>query len=156
MRDAFRKPKRFRGLIAMLYRVIADVLVFIHLAFVGIVIFGGLLVKRWPRVAWIHVPCVLWGALVEFAGWICPLTPLENHFRDLGGEMGCSGGFVEHYLLPLIYPHGLTRTVQVLLGILVIVLNGAIYGYLIARRRSGVEAVKFSLRMQLTGRIIID
>lgn len=121
----------------MHYRSLADLVVFLHLAFVGFVVFGALLVTRRPRVAWIHVPCVLWGALIEFAGWVCPLTPLENHFRELGGEAGYAGGFVEHYLLPVLYPQGLTRAAQVLLGILVLGLNGAVYGRLILRRRLG-------------------
>lgn len=121
----------------MHYRSLADLLVFLHLAFVGFVVFGALLVTRRPRVAWIHVPCVLWGALIEFAGWVCPLTPLENHFRELGGQAGYARGFVEHYLLPVLYPQGLTRAAQVLLGILVLGLNGAVYGRLILRRRLG-------------------
>jgi hypothetical protein len=121
----------------MHYRSLADGLVFLHLAFVGFVVFGALLVTRRPRVAWIHVPCVLWGALIELAGWVCPLTPLENHFRELGGQAGYARGFVEHYLLPVLYPQGLTRAAQVLLGILVLGLNGAVYGRLILRRRSG-------------------
>lgn len=121
----------------MHYRSLADLLVFLHLAFVGFVVFGALLVTRRPRVAWIHVPCVLWGALIELAGWVCPLTPLENHFRELGGQAGYAQGFVEHYLLPVLYPQGLTRAAQVLLGILVLGLNGAVYGRLILRRRLG-------------------
>ena len=121
----------------MHYRSLADFLVFLHLAFVGFVVFGALLVTRRPRAAWIHVPCVLWGALIEFAGWVCPLTPLENHFRELGGQAGYARGFVEHYLLPVLYPQGLTRAAQVLLGILVLGLNGAVYGRLILRRRLG-------------------
>jgi len=119
------------------YRFLADLLVLLHLAFVGFVVFGALLVARRPRLAWIHVPCVLWGALIEFAGWVCPLTPLENHFRELSGAAGYAGGFVEHYLLPALYPQGLTRAAQLLLGILVLGLNGAVYGRVILRRRLG-------------------
>jgi hypothetical protein len=121
----------------MQYRLLADLLVFLHFAFVGFVVFGGLLVTRRPRLAWIHVPCVLWGALIELAGWVCPLTPIENRFRGLGGEAGYAGGFVEHYLLPMLYPQGLTRTDQVLLGILVLGLNGAVYARWILRCRLG-------------------
>ena len=120
----------------MLYLLIADLLVLLHLAFVGFVVVGVLLVLRWPRLAWIHLPCALWGALIEFSGWVCPLTPLENRFRQLGGQAGYAGGFVEHYLLPVLYPQGLTRPVQVVLGMLVLILNAAAYGYLWHRRAS--------------------
>src|SRR5574337_273160 len=88
----------------MPYLLIANLLVFLHLAFVGFVVLGALLVLRWPRLAWIQLPCALWGALIEFAGWGCPLTPLENRFRQLGGQAGYAGGFIEHYLLPILYP----------------------------------------------------
>lgn len=118
----------------MPYRLIADLLVLLHLAFVAFVVLGVLLVLRWPRLAWIHLPCALWGALIEFAGWVCPLTPLENQFRQLGGQAGYAGCFVEHYLLAVLYPANLTRTVQVVLGTLVLVLNLAGYGRLWRRR----------------------
>jgi hypothetical protein len=118
----------------MLYRLIADILVALHLVFVVFVVLGVLLVLRRPRLAWAHLPCALWGALIEFAGWICPLTPLEIRLRLLGGQAGYTGGFVEHYLLPLLYPQDLTRTVQVLLGSLVLALNAAGYARLWRRR----------------------
>jgi len=117
------------------YRVLADVVVTVHFAFVLFVVAGALLVARWPRLAWVHLPAALWGAGIEFTGSICPLTPLENHFRRLAGEEGYPGGFVEHYLLPVLYPGGLTRGVQIVLGIVVVVLNLGIYGWLFARRR---------------------
>ncbi len=117
----------------MQYRLIADLLVLLHFAFLVFVVVGVVVVLRRPRLAWLHVPCALWGALIEFAGWICPLTPLENHFRRLGGEAGYPGGFIEHYLLPVLYPAGLTRPVQVALGALVLVLN--IGGYAFVWRR---------------------
>jgi hypothetical protein len=114
----------------MAFRILADVLVALHLAFVVFVVLGGFLVVwRW-RVALIHIPCAIWGVLIEWAGWICPLTPLELKFRKLGGEAGYSGGFIDHYVIPLLYPPGLTREHQVWLGILVGGLNMAIYGYL--------------------------
>lgn len=118
----------------MLYRLLADLLVVLHLAFVVFVVSGALLVLRRPRLAWVHVPVALWGALIEFAGWICPLTPLEVRLRLLGGEAGYAGGFVEHYLLPVLYPTGLTRTHQVFLGSLVLALNLGAYGWMMWRR----------------------
>ena len=120
----------------MPYLLIANLLVLLHLAFVGFVVLGAFLVLRWPPLGWIHLPCALWGALIEFAGWVCPLTPLENRFRQLGGQAGYAGGFVEHYLLPVLYPQNLTRPVQVALGTLVLILNAAAYERLWRRRAS--------------------
>ena len=119
----------------MIYRTLADVVLVIHLAFAIFAGIGGLLVLRWPRLAWVHVPCAVWGALIMFAGWICPLTPLENDLRRLGGEAGYPGGFVEHYVVALIYPAGLTRGIQVALGIAVILVNLAVYARVYATRR---------------------
>jgi hypothetical protein len=109
------------------HRLAADVVVLIHAGFLAFVVLGGFLVLRRPKLAWVHVPCAAWGALIEFAGWICPLTPLENALRLRGGEAGYSGGFVEHYVIPVLYPAGLTRMTQLVLGAGVVVLNGAIY-----------------------------
>lgn len=117
------------------YRLAADAVLVLHALFVVFVVAGGLLVLRWPRLAWLHLPCAAWGALIEFAGWICPLTPLENRLRRLGGEAGYEGGFVETYLLAALYPEGLSRPVQWALGGLVLVVNGAVYGWILARRR---------------------
>jgi hypothetical protein len=119
----------------MAYRLLADVLVGIHLLFVIFVVAGGFLTWRWPRVAWVHVPVALWGALIEFAGWICPLTPLENQLRRAAGEAGYTGGFIEHYVIPVVYPGALTREIQLALGIAVIVVNAVAYGRLIRHRR---------------------
>lgn len=113
----------------MLYQIFADLVVILHLAFVAFVLFGGLLALRWRRVAWLHLPAVVWGATVEFGGWICPLTPLETWLRMQGGESGYSSDFIEHYLLPLLYPIGLTREVQIALGAVVLAVNLAIYGW---------------------------
>lgn len=113
----------------MLYRIVADLVVILHLAFVVFVLVGGLLVLRWRRLAWLHLPAAVWGAAVEFGGWICPLTPLESSLRMQGGESGYSSDFIEHYVLPLLYPSGLTREVQVALGAVVLVVNLAIYGW---------------------------
>lgn len=127
----------------MWYRTLADVLVLLHLSFVGFVMLGGLLILHWPRAAWVHLPAALWGAIVEFTGWICPLTLWEQSLRRLGGSVGYADGFVEHYLLPVLYPEGLTRSIQTLLGTVVMVVNLAIYGEVCRRRfrqsRAGTE-----------------
>lgn len=117
----------------MFYRVAADAVVILHLAFVLFVALGALLALRWRRVLWIQVPAALWGAAIELTGGICPLTPLENHLRSLGGESGYAGGFLDHYLLPMLYPAALTRTTQFLLAAIVVSLNGLIY-WVVARR----------------------
>src|ERR1043165_3621879 len=119
----------------MLDATAADVVLIVHFAFVAFVIAGGALVLAWPRVAWLHVPAVFWGAVVEFSGWICPLTPLENHLRTAAGESPYTGDFVQHYLMALLYPHDLSRSVQVGLGLLVIAINMLFYGLLLLRMR---------------------
>jgi hypothetical protein len=111
----------------MSYRLLADFVLVVHAAFVVFVMLGGLAVLRWPRLAWVHLPVVIWGAGIEFAGGICPLTPLENHWRRLAGEQGYTGGFVEQYVLAALYPEGLTRGIQLALGLLVIAVNAVIY-----------------------------
>lgn len=114
-------------------RTLADLVVLGHLAFVVFAALGGLAVLRRPRLAWIHLPAVAWAALIEFAGWICPLTPLENALRQAAGDSTYSGGFVERYLIPILYPADLTRAVQVGLGSAVLLLNALLY-WQIARR----------------------
>ena len=111
----------------MLYRCLADAVVLVHLAFVAFVVAGGLIVLRWPRAAWVHIPAALWGVAVEWSGLVCPLTPLEVTFRRWGGEAGYAGGFVEHTVLPLLYPASLTRGIQVVLGLLVVAINAIVY-----------------------------
>jgi hypothetical protein len=117
----------------MLHRAAADAVVLVHLAFVLFVIFGGALVLRRPRLAWIHLPAALWGAAIEFGGWICPLTPLEVQLRQSAGEAGYSGGFIEHYVVALLYPQALTRELQIALGALVVLVNACVY-LVLARR----------------------
>jgi hypothetical protein len=117
----------------MYFRIAADLIVVLHLGFVCFVVAGGLLVLKWRWVAAIHVPAAVWGALVEFEDWVCPLTPLEQQLRQAGGQAGYSGGFVERYLIPVLYPAGLDREVQVVLGTVVLATNLAIYGWIIAR-----------------------
>jgi hypothetical protein len=107
--------------------ILADFVVLLHLTFVLFVIFGGLLVLKWPRAAWVHLPAAAWGAAVEFGGWLCPLTYLENWLRGLGGQVENHSDFVGRFLLPILYPPELTRTVQITLGLFVIVINLVIY-----------------------------
>jgi Protein of Unknown function (DUF2784) len=111
----------------MWFRFFADAVLVLHFAFIAFVVAGGIAVLRWPRLAWLHVPAAVWGALIEFAGWICPLTPLENSLRERGGEAGYGGGFIDHYITGLIYPHGLTRTQQLGIGALVLAINACVY-----------------------------
>jgi hypothetical protein len=122
------------------YRLLADAVLLAHTAFVGFVVLGGLLVLRWPRAAWLHLPAAAWGAGIGLLGGICPLTPLENRLRSLADAGGYEGGFVEHYVFGLLYPEGLSRSVQVALGIFVIVLNVAIYALAWHRRRATLSA----------------
>ncbi len=118
----------------MLYRVLADLVVLLHALFVAFVVLGGFLAWRWRWVVWAHVPCALWGIAIEYGGWICPLTPLENYFRRRAGLAGYSGGFIEHYIIPVLYPAGLTPPKQILLGTLALIANLVAYGVLLRRR----------------------
>jgi hypothetical protein len=117
------------------YSLLADAVALLHAAFVVFAALGGVLVLRWPKLAWAHLPCAAWAVVVELTGWGCPLTPLENFFLRRAGEAGYAGGFLEHYLSPLLYPPGLTRSHQVVLGLLVLAVNGAMYA--VAWRRRG-------------------
>ena len=117
----------------MLFRLAADAVVLTHFAFVLFVVFGGFLVIRWKKLAWIHLPIAIYGATIEFVGWICPLTPLENRLRRLGGEAGYEGGFVEHYIMRILYPEGLTPSVSIALGVGVVLIN--VVAYWLARRK---------------------
>jgi hypothetical protein len=119
----------------MYERLAADALLLAHFAFVAFVALGGTLVLRWPKLAWVHVPAALWGALVELLGWVCPLTPLEVALRRAAGDAGYSGGFIEHYLVAALYPQSLTRDIQFALGMAVVVVNVAIYGIAVQRAR---------------------
>lgn len=109
---------------------LADLIVLAHFAFVLFVLCGALLLLKWPRLMWLHLPCVLWGMLVEFNGWLCPLTPLENHFRELAGLELYSGDFVMEYVMPVLYPQELTRDLQIVFGSIVLLVNLSIYGYI--------------------------
>ena len=117
----------------MLISVAADLLVALHFAFILFVMFGGLLVLRWRWIVWLHLPAVIWGALIEFRSGVCPLTPLENHLRELAGEAGYTHSFIEEYIAPIVYPMGLTPHIQIYLGVGVIVINLIIYALVIRR-----------------------
>jgi hypothetical protein len=117
------------------YRLAADAVLVLHLAFILFALFGGLLALCWRRAPLLHLPAVAWAAFIEIDGGICPLTPLENHLRALAGQSGYAGGFVEHYLLALIYPAGLTREIQLVLAAVVLMVNLAVYRFVWRRRR---------------------
>lgn len=119
----------------MLYRILADSVFLIHLAFIIFVMVGGALLPRWPKLVWLHLPAAIWGVAIELTGNICPLTPWENRFRQLAGDAGYAGGFVEHYLLPIVYPSGLTPTVQYALAGLVLAVNAYFYRHWWMRRK---------------------
>ena len=114
--------------------LLADLVVAVHVLFVLFVVLGGLLLLRWRWVAYLHIPAALWGAAIELGGWICPLTPLENQLRRQGGGAGYSGDFIEHYILPVLYPSALTRPIQLTLGFVVIAVNLGIYAYAFRKR----------------------
>ena len=121
-------------------RLLADLVVLAHFAFILFVFAGGFLVLRWRRVAWIHLPAAAWGTLVEIEGWICPLTPLENRFRERAGQAPYEGDFVTRHLLPVIYPEGLTPRLQVALAAAVVLVNAAVYAAVWRRRRTRTAA----------------
>jgi hypothetical protein len=118
----------------MTFRLLADATVLLHLAFVLFVVCGGLLVLWRPLIAWIHVPAAVWGAWVEFSGWICPLTPLENWLRTQGGRTTYDSSFVDYYIVPTLYPASLTRETQLVFGGLVVVVNAVAYAIVLRRR----------------------
>lgn len=119
----------------MLYRSLADVVLLVHVAFILFVLFGGLLAFRWRRAPMAHLPAAAWGAAVEFSGWVCPLTPLETALRRAGGGMGYPADFIQQYLGPVVYPPELARTVQLVLGAVVVAVNIGIYILVLRQRR---------------------
>ena len=120
----------------MVSQVLADLVALSHLAFIAFALVGGLLALRWRWMPWAHLPAAVWGAAVEFFGWFCPLTPLENSLRSASGSAGYSGGFIERYLMPIIYPAELTRELQLLLGFTLVLLNLAVYLFVWRRLRT--------------------
>ena len=119
----------------MLYRVLADLIAVFHFFFILFVIFGGILVVRHPRFAIFHLPVAVWGTLIEFMSWRCPLTPLENELRRRGGDAVYAGGFIDHYIMPVLYPPGLTRGMQIAIGLAVLLLNGFVYWKVVQKMR---------------------
>jgi hypothetical protein len=125
----------------VIFGLLADLVVIAHLAFILFVLAGGLLALRWKPAAWIHLPAAAWGFFIEVAGRVCPLTPLEIRLRLKAGELGYEESFVEHHILPLVYPEELTRNLQLGLGGLVLVVNALVYAWVLRRlRRTSVEA----------------
>jgi hypothetical protein len=116
------------------WRILADAVLVLHLAFIVFAMLGGLAVLRWPRLAWVHLPAMLWAAGITLAGGICPLTPLENRLRAAGGETGYHGSFIEHYLMSVVYPAGLTRGTQIALGFLLLAFNAVVYLRFVGKR----------------------
>jgi hypothetical protein len=124
------------------FSFLADLVLVTHLAFAVFVALGGLLALRWSFVRWIHLPAAVWGAAIEFGGWICPLTPLENWLRVRAGRTAYEGDFVARYVLPVLYPEGLARDAQLVLGLLVVVINAAVY-WVVFRRASRSASISF-------------
>lgn len=126
----------------MAYALLADAVVILHAAFVVFVLFGALLALKWPWVIRLHLPAATWGALMEFSGWLCPLTPLENWFREQAGIRAYETDFVNHYLLPILYPSGLTRGMQFVFGSIVLIVNGTLYTLLWRRRYKNLHGAE--------------
>ena len=120
----------------MAWQLAADAIVLLHFGFILYVVLGGLLCYKWPGLLWLHLPAVTWGVVISLAGWICPLTPLEIRLRTAGGGEHYSSGFIEHYILPVIYPEGLSRDLQTTLGVALLLVNVLVYlGLIIKYRR---------------------
>jgi len=119
----------------MIHRLAADAVLLLHLGFILFVLLGGLLALRWRRAPLLHLPAAGWGVYVELSGSLCPLTPLENHLRIAAGEAGYAGGFIEHYLLPVIYPAGLTPEIQYMLAAIALGVNALVYAWVWSARR---------------------
>ncbi len=126
----------------MNWRIAADLVLLLHLAFIIFAVAGGLLALRWRWAPLLHLPAAFWAVWIEWSGGFCPLTPMENHFRALAGQAGYDGGFIDQYLLPLIYPAGLTREVQLVLGAGALCINVLIYGWVFHTARAGPKSPK--------------
>lgn len=122
----------------MFYRLAADGVLMLHLGFILFAVLGAALAARWRWLPYVHLPAAIWGVFVELSDRVCPLTYLENHFRVLAGQSGYTESFLEHYVLAIVYPAGLTREIQFALAGVVIVANLALYGRLLLRRRRGI------------------
>lgn len=117
----------------MLDRLLADLILTFHLAFIVFAVVGGLLVLRWRWLMFVHLPAVAWAVVVELMHWPCPLTRWENHFLERSGAGGYEGGFIDHYLIPVIYPDGLTPNIQIAIGVSVFLINTIVYGFVFLR-----------------------
>lgn len=124
----------------MLYQIAADLILFIHFSFIVFVIAGGVLVFKWHWLIWLHIPAVIWGALIVIVGWICPLTPIENMLLKAAGGETYSVSFIERYLVPVIYPSGLNREMFITMGVVIIVVNLIVYTILFVKHKREVEA----------------
>ncbi len=122
--------------LGMLYSLGAQTVVLVHFAFILFVLFGATLVARWRWLVAVHLPAAAWGGFVELSGRVCPLTYGENFLRNQAGQSGYPQGFIEHYLLPVIYPAGLTQRIQFVLAAVVVLVNALLYGWLLQRRGS--------------------
>ncbi|MBU0462285.1 MAG: DUF2784 domain-containing protein [Proteobacteria bacterium] len=119
----------------MIHLFFANCILILHFAFIMFVVFGGMFIFYRQWMSWLHIPAVFWAAIIEFSGWICPLTPLENHLRALSGQSGYNHGFIHHYLLKIIYPEGLTRQTQIFLGLGVLIINLFVYTAYFKKRK---------------------
>ena len=124
----------------MSYSFLADLVMLLHFGFIIFAVLGALLVARWPRLVWLHLPTAFWAMWIEFYGAVCPLTPLENRLRSMGGEAGYGESFIEHYIGAVIYPGEITTTVKIMLGLGVLIINLGLYAWLIKRWRQGRPA----------------
>jgi len=119
----------------MAFQLLADLVLALHCIFIVFVVLGGLIALYWPPIIWLHLPALLWGTLIAVIGWVCPLTPLENSLRQLAGETGYSGGFIAHYIAPVIYPTGLTPSLRIMMGVALVAVNTMIYLYIWRQRK---------------------
>jgi hypothetical protein len=124
----------------MIYPVLADLILVAHFAFAAFTVLGGMLALRWRPLLWVHLASILWGVVIQWADWTCPLTPLESRLREAGGGAGYTGGFVEHYVSMILYPEGLTAELRYLLGAALIAVNLMVYGYIYSRGRRVARA----------------
>jgi len=118
----------------MIYSILAELVVFLHFLFIVFAVSGAILALKWRWIIYVHLLCAAWASLIMMVGWICPLTPLENSLRRSAGEAGYTDGFIDHYLMPIIYPAGLTREIQIWLGVGVVLINLLLYGFVFYRR----------------------
>lgn len=120
---------------SMFYLLLVEITILLHFLFVLFVAAGGLLLLRWPRLVWLHMPMLLWGIYIQFSGGYCPLTPLEKYFRQMAGMQTYEGGFINQYIMPILYPRGLTHEMQIVIGVVLVFINVIYYSLFLYRRR---------------------